>query len=129
MTQSAMLAISPGGSLKWAYDLVGDFSSSTALSEDGVIYINWDDGFLYAINSDGSLKWTAAAGGRSSPAIGADGVVYAGGLDFRLHALNPDGTQLWVSAPAGGEFSDPAIANDGTLVVGCADGWIRAYGD
>jgi large repetitive protein len=124
-----LLAINPDSSQKWVFHPGGYIDSSPALGADDTIYFNCKDGLMYAINPNGTLLWTAVAGGQSSPAIGADGVVYAGGLDNCLHAISPDGNELWQSQPAGGEFSDPAIADDGTLVVGCADGWIRAYGD
>ncbi|MEO0150874.1 MAG: PQQ-binding-like beta-propeller repeat protein [candidate division WOR-3 bacterium] len=45
---------------------------------------------LYAINSDGTLKWTFTTGStvKSSPAIGPDGTVYVGSLDGLLYAIN-----------------------------------------
>ena len=81
--------------------------SSPAIGEDGVLYIGSGDKSLYAINPDGTKKWSYATGKStcmllsvthmhlifspanprhihtggaitSSPAIGADGVVYIG---------------------------------------------------
>ena len=71
--------------------------SSPAIGADGTVYVgSWDDN-LYAINMDGSLKWSYATGDEvwSSPAIGADGTVYFGCFDGCLHAVNPDGTAKW----------------------------------
>ncbi len=53
-------------------------SSSSAVGDDGTIYVGAYDGMLYAVNPDGSQKWTYKAGEGldSSPAIGSDGTVY-----------------------------------------------------
>jgi outer membrane protein assembly factor BamB len=80
---------------------------------------------------NGALRWqfrsSGAGFGFSSAAQGADGTLYVSSGDS-LHAIKPDGAQLWVSEPTGGEFSDLALGNDGEIVAGCADGFVRAYG-
>ena len=69
--------------------VIGDrVRSSPAIGADGTIYIgsNTNYGKVYAINSDGSEKWSwnpplifnTLARVRSSPAIGADGTIYIG---------------------------------------------------
>ena len=57
--------------------------SSPAISGDGTIYVGSEDSKLYAINLNGSLKWSYTTGDRidSSPAIGSDGTVYVGSDD------------------------------------------------
>jgi outer membrane protein assembly factor BamB len=73
--------------------------SSPAIGADGTIYVGsgYMDRKLYAINPDGSQKWSFDTGGsvRSSPAIGADGTIYVGSDDNKLYAINPDGSQKW----------------------------------
>jgi hypothetical protein len=51
-----------------------------------------DDGKLFAINPDGTEKWTFSTGDtvRSSPAIGFDGTIYVGSYDGRLYAIYGD---------------------------------------
>ena len=81
------------------------------------------DNNLYAINPDGSLKWSYPTGNEiaSSPAIGADGTIYVGSGDKNLYAINPDGSKNW-SFPTGAEIaSAPAIGADGTIYVGSCD--------
>ena len=78
---------------------------------------------FYAINPDGTLKWSYLAGDgiHSSPAIGSDGTIYVGSDDYFIYALNPDGTLKW-SYETGAEVkSSPAIGSDGTIYVGGDD--------
>jgi outer membrane protein assembly factor BamB len=69
----------------------GNFSSP-AISADGTVYIgSSNDRHLYAINSDGTLKWKFTTGAiqsiDSSPAIAADGTIYLGSADGNLYAV------------------------------------------
>jgi len=50
-----------------------------SVGSDGTIYAGTGNGFLIAINPDGTLKWRYDTGGSSiecSPAIGSDGTIY-----------------------------------------------------
>src|SRR4030042_1730312 len=109
----------PGeGRLKWSFP-TGDswILSSPALGVDGTIYVGSRDNHLYAINPDGSEKWSFATGNivDSSPAIGADGTIYVGSYDGRLYAVNPNGTQRWSFLTGNIVYSSPAIGADGTI--------------
>jgi outer membrane protein assembly factor BamB len=65
--------------------------SSPAVGGDGTIYVGSADGQLYAINPDGSLKWSfpTVSSVISSPAIGGDGTIYVGSYDYKLYAIGP----------------------------------------
>jgi len=104
------------GTLKWSYP-TGGGESSPAIGADGTLYVG-GEGDLYAINSDGTLKWKypIAQFASSSPAIGADGTVYVGSC-----AINPDGTLKW-SYPIWVGSCFPAIGADGTVYVS-SDDW------
>jgi len=98
-----------------------------------------------AAQGDGTLRWafttlsTSTAGTiLSSPAIGADGTIY-GGVEVgtassaspsgQLLALSPAGTQKWAFTPPSAPDwigSTPAIARDGTLIIGCWNGRLYA---
>jgi len=69
-----------------------------------VIYVAADDGYLYALNPDGSLKWRFTEAqdiARPSPSVYADGTIYIGSwvsaayLYACLYAVNPDGSLKW----------------------------------
>ncbi len=55
-----------------------------------------DDNNLYAINPDGTLKWSYTTGDYvySSPAIASDGTVYVGSVDNNLYAIHGNGGGL-----------------------------------
>jgi hypothetical protein len=77
------------GKLKWKFRTTSagfDFKDAL-VGPDGTIYVG--SNYLYAINPDGSLKWSFATGSwvESSPAIGADGTVYVGSADGKLYAF------------------------------------------
>ena len=94
------------------------------MAADGTIYVGGEDALLYAINPDGSLRWTFRTGDRirSSPSIGTDGTIYFGSFDGRLYAVHPDGSELWsVELDWRGIRSSPSIGPDGTIYV-AADG-------
>ena len=121
------------GALVWSFTVGSSFFgsvwSSPALAPDGTVYIGSDDGYLYAINPDGTLLWSRETGGRvySSPAIGADGTVYVGSYDGKLYAINPtDGTILWEYQTGGWIRSSPAVAADGVIYVGSDDELLHA---
>ncbi len=110
--------------LKWSFTTGGAVCSSPAIGADGSIYVGSDDGRLYAIKSDGTLKWGPYIifyEFSSSPAIGADGTIYVGSWDNKLYAVNPDGTLKWSYTTDGPVESSPAIGADGTIYVGSND--------
>ncbi|MCB1218184.1 PQQ-binding-like beta-propeller repeat protein [bacterium] len=99
---------------------------SPAIGADGVIYFGSDDDKLYAINADGSFRWSYLCAGDviAAPAIGADGTVYFPSQGSRLYALNPDGTLRWKITVNCGSV---VIGADGTLYLGSVDKNLRAY--
>jgi outer membrane protein assembly factor BamB len=86
--------------MQWSFDTGGSLLTSPAIATDGTIYIV-SAGKLYAINPDGSEKWSFSSGYiDNSPSIGADGTVYVGSGDNNLYAVYPNGTENW-SYPLG----------------------------
>jgi outer membrane protein assembly factor BamB len=116
------------GNVKWTFTAARN-ETSPAIASDGTIYLG-SGGKVYAINSDGSPKWTFDAGGevQSSPAIGSDGTIYVGatilaasGYTGKLYAINPDGTQKATFITGGALVSSPAVGVDGIIYVGSYD--------
>ena len=121
------ITIKPLDTLRiWRFQL-GDSGvssySSPAIGPDGTIYVGSLDSSLYAVNSDGTLKWRYSTGGgvQSSPTIAPDGTIYVGSYDHRLYAVNLDGALKWSYLTAGSVRSSPAIAADGTVYVASDD--------
>ncbi len=114
----------PQTGLVFKYPLTGEVVlSSPAVGEDGTVYIGSDDGNLYAVNPDGTKKWTYQTGGPiwSSPAIGENGVIYIGSDDGFLHAVNPNGTRKWRFHTDGPVQCSPAIGQNGIIYFGSYD--------
>jgi len=114
------------------YDSTLSGHSSPALGADGTVYIGSYDHNLYAINPNGSIKWSYKTGGAiySSPAIGTDGTIYVGSNDREFYAINPNGTLKWAfydSYTVGMIESSPTIGVDGTIYVGGNEGNLYAF--
>lgn len=63
---------------------------------------------VYAVNPDGTIKWTHATGGvvNAMPAIASDGTIIVGAEDDKLYAIRPDGRLRWqVDASVGAAFN------------------------
>ena len=120
--------------LKWNCDVGGKIQSAPTIGADGTIYVGSYDKNLYAINRNGTLKWTYTTGVgingegiRSSVAIGKDSTVYVGSADGKLYALNShDGTLKWQYETGRAILSSPAIGPDGTIYVGAYDNKLYA---
>jgi len=73
--------------------------SSPTVDAGGTIYAGSTNGYLYAINADGTVKWRFNAGGQiisgcKGANIGLDGTIYVS-TDKAFFALNPDGSVKW----------------------------------
>lgn len=118
------------GTKKWEYGEVSSRhgKSSPAIGSDGTIYVTGQEGFIHAVNPDGTLKWKYAVSGTSSsgpsidPIVGPDGIIYAvnGSKDF--YALNPDGTLKWSYPMTYGVISSPIIDSNGLIYLGDTNG-------
>jgi outer membrane protein assembly factor BamB len=110
------------GTLKWRYHTSNfrEIRSSPAIGSDGTIYFGSLNDTLYALNPNGTLKWSYSSNGDiySSPAIGSDGTIYFGSYDNYLYALNPDGSLKWRYDAGTDVYTSPAIGQDGTIYFG-----------
>ena len=61
------------------------------------IYIGSMDKNLYAVGSDGNIKWrfNAEEGIEGCPALGLDGTVYVGTVGGKLFAIDHNGEAKW----------------------------------
>lgn len=102
-----LYAVSWEGGLKWKFPLQRegshaspDHGCSPLVRADGTIYVGSRDGLFYAVNANGTLKWTFDTGSDiycSTAGIGRDGAVYFVAGDHVLYALDPSGGLMWSS--------------------------------
>ena len=122
------VGVSSQGTPRWKYPAAGLDNACPAVAADGTVYYGGPDG-LYAVNPDGTLKWTSPVTVTGSPAIGADGTVYCTGTEqdsWYLYAFTNDGTRRWRFATARETRSSPAVAADSTVFFGSPDGYVYA---
>jgi outer membrane protein assembly factor BamB len=129
------------GTVKWSFlagpcrIAVGTGPEGARCDVDGVtfaagtIYAAADG--VYAVSTDGSLKWKFSPGAThcsSSPAVGPDGTVYVGCQDDALYALDgASGAKRWEFRTGDDVDSSPAVAPDGTVYVGSDDHRLYAF--
>ena len=129
-------AIDPSSSqTDWAFDFVNT-AYTPAIGSDGRVYVGSEDQNLYALNPDGSLRWTFPTGDvvRSAPAFGADGTIfittgnpYGGTGVAKLYAIDANGTEKWsFTAEQNSDWSAPAVGPDGTIYAAAYNGSIYA---
>ena len=113
---------------QWSIAIRSLSDSSPAVAQDGTIYFGTWNHNLWAVNPDGTRKWTFRAGLEiwSSPAVGADGTIYFGCRDRKFYAVGSEGHLKW-SFPTGAWVdASPAIGSDGTLYFGSWDNYFYA---
>jgi outer membrane protein assembly factor BamB len=109
-------------SVKWSYETAEKIMSTPSLAPNGVIYLGSNDGYLHAVNPDGSPRWKCETGAThsSAPAIAPDGTIYICGGN-NLYAIDASGAVKWFYAAGDLATSSPAIATDGTVYFGSND--------
>ena len=120
----------PTEPILWEYSTGGAIYSSATLGSDGTVYIGSGDNSVYALNSDGTLKWSFAAGDwvDAVPALSQDeSVLYIGSWDNKLYAVDTQtGTEIWSYTTGNYIVSSAAVAQDGTVYVGSNDNFFYA---
>lgn len=90
--KTGLTAITPEGYVIWSYEttfpdwhfnpdqrgMPWGSDSSPIVGSDGTVYFGTDAGLVYALNADGTLKWTFGTGGEfdNCPSMDADGTLY-----------------------------------------------------
>jgi outer membrane protein assembly factor BamB len=99
------------------------FEGNVAIGPDGTLYAGNTNFNYYAVNPDGTLKWTysTTSNNWSQSAFAADGTIYWGSLDTFIHAVAPDGQALWSKRTLGFVAASAAVGSDGTVYIGSFD--------
>ncbi|HEX2853553.1 MAG TPA: PQQ-binding-like beta-propeller repeat protein [Opitutaceae bacterium] len=114
---------------EWEFNAGDEFYASPTAAPDGTIYLADAFGDVYALNPDGTRKWTYELDGfasYSTPAVGTDGTIYVGDTANFLYAIRPDGSLRWRFQAGGDLPGSPALAADGTIYFRCDDGLLYA---
>jgi outer membrane protein assembly factor BamB len=124
------------GTVLWSFETGAGIESSPVIGADGTIYVGSHDGYLYAINPDGTEKWRFDAGPpryderwnvsksiMATPAIAADGTICVYSSANYLFAVNPNGTEKWRHYLLWGNdfWTSPIIGENGTIYIGSAN--------
>ena len=136
----------PSPRMLWTVDLGATrVMASPTVGADGTVYVVTAGGQLFAVGSDGKVKWNTQVGPaiKSATALGADGTIYSPSSDGKLYAVSPQGQVKWTfdfgehlgttplvtsnqQGPGGGgggasgigSGASPTIGKDGTIYIG-----------
>lgn len=108
--------------LKWTFNGADGF---LVIGPDGTIYArNRSGGYLFAIDLNGTLKWSYNVGISQPPSIGYDGTLYT--PSNNLYALNPNGSLKWIFYTDNGLDCFPSVSNDDIIYITPGDDVLQA---
>jgi hypothetical protein len=112
------------GRVNWRFCQNGPYSKvRPVIGPDGTIYSIDVFSHLYALTSDGGLKWLVRGAGTKALAVGADGSVYTAS-ESDIKAFNPDGTSKWtfVENPIALFLVGMSVGPDGNIYIVATQG-------
>jgi len=105
---------------KWQFQITNEQYSTPVISQDGTIHFASTDS-IYAINPDGTKRWSISSIIGDHLTISSTGVIYAQSGGDRFSAFTPKGVHKWTfigDADIGRGF---AIDGIGTIYIGFGD--------
>jgi len=118
-TGTVFLVSATNGSILRTWQAGTNFNrgNSPVIGYDGTIYIGNSNGFVYALQPDGTVGpiWTTTNYINTTPAIGLDGTIYVSSHDGNCYAFNPDGTTGFVWTVGQEMWASPTIATNGII--------------
>jgi outer membrane protein assembly factor BamB len=123
-------AIGPDGVARWTFKGCSTSQSAPNVASDGTIYFGCNDGFLYALDHAGTLKWKGALHdlASSAPAI-FEHSIYIGSGDGNLYAFDDLGKSKWMFKVSASTSSTPVVGVDGTVFIGSLGNFFGARPD
>lgn len=104
------------------------FEGNVAIGPDGTFYAGNTNFNYYAVNPDGTLRWTytTSSNSWSQAAFGEDGTIYWASLDTFIRAVAPEGVERWRRRTLGFIAASAAIGSAGTVYIGSFDSYMYA---
>lgn len=115
--------------LAWKFKTGGEVASSPAVGAGGLIYFGSDDGYLYCLNADGTLRWKLELGTGVTSGVTLNvqtGMIYvaAGNSEY---AVNANGTLAWSFATGRAIIANATLSpSNTTLYVVSFDHYLYA---
>jgi outer membrane protein assembly factor BamB len=111
------------GKVEWLFNAGSPVYSSPAIDQDGSIYFGCENRYFYAVNPEGSQKWSILGGGSdSSPLVSNDGSIYCYGrgasqIYSYVYSYDRTGNLNWQYTVDELEpLSAPVISKDGNTI-------------
>lgn len=123
--------IDPAGRELWRYPRNSLSYSSPAVTDGGLAYFGDHNGYMNVVDArSGCLvrRYKGSDEVWTAPAIDAKGDVYFGTKNGHIFGFAFDGAMLFDIAAGGVADSYPALAADGTLIIGSSNGTLYAVG-
>ena len=116
------------GTENWEFKTARDRWIGAVAVADNTIYAPNADYKLYAVNLDGTLKWSFLADQSIWGAPATDGTnVYFGTLGRKVYAVNAQtGAEVWVQTLKGAVLGSPVLGAENTLYAAAFDGSLVA---
>jgi outer membrane protein assembly factor BamB len=122
--------------LVWAFDARSApgtgfnnwFEGNIGFNVDGTILAGNTNFNYYALNPNGTLKWTYSTGSNnwSIAGLGDDGMIYWGSNDLYVRGVQPNGREQWRFGTWGFIAASAAIGSDGTVYMPSFDSMLYA---
>lgn len=85
---TGIVAINPDGTTKWVFNPTDYTIQSVSVDMAGTVYAGTVEDHLFALNTNGSVKWEfKSQGSVEQPVIGSGGVIYFNSGDGSIYAL------------------------------------------
>jgi len=118
-----LLAINPDSTKKWKSYISREIAYSPFIGPEGTIYVQTRDGFLYALNKNGNIKWKFNFGSHrgevkiyfSNPAVDNNGNIYIGSQEG-FYSITSSGRQKW-KMDTNGKVVSAAVGANGLIYL------------
>lgn len=124
--KQVLMSVGEPGKVIWKVRCGGEIRSTPAVDKDGNVYVTDINGYLYAIDSFGNIKWKFKTSFliTASPSL-RNNLIFFGGWDDYLYAVNKEGKLVWRHKTSGDISQVVALHND-FIVICNESGYIHA---